>query len=136
MSNTFGAKPIEVIADLTLSGNNGDVRVSNDHEGDLIIRFPNQKSFFSLLNTRWPMRPGWNTLIQLNRSFYQNQQAIIIQVQDQPWLTLGKFSRPRINYRRVAAPYLTNTPSLKNGIYLLAAGLGATLLYLLFRKRN
>jgi hypothetical protein len=136
MSNTFGAKPIEVIADLTLSGNNGDVRVSNDHEGDLIIRFPNQKSFFSLLNTRWPIRPGWNTLIQLNRSFYQNQQAIIIQVQDQPWLTLGKFSRPRINYRRVAAPYLTNTPSLKNGIYLLAAGLGATLLYLLFRKRN
>ncbi|MGD1891122.1 MAG: hypothetical protein ACFB15_11080 [Cyclobacteriaceae bacterium] len=136
MSDTFGEKPIEVVADLTLSSSNGDVRVSNDHEGDLIICFPNQKSFFSLLNARWPMRPGWNTLVQLNRSFYKNRQAIIIRVQDQPWLTLGRFPRPRINYRKVAAPYLTNTTSLKNIMYLLAAGVGATLLYFLFRKRN
>ncbi|MEM9670952.1 MAG: hypothetical protein AAF992_00055 [Bacteroidota bacterium] len=136
MSNAFGKKPIKVVADLTLSSSNGDVQVSNDHEGDLIIRFPNQKSFFSLLNARWPMRPGWNTLVQLNRSFYENQQTIIIQVQDQPWLTLGRFPRPRINYRKVAAPYLTNTTSLKNIMYLLAAGVGATLLYFLFRKRN
>lgn len=136
MSNISGAKRIEVFADLSLSNNYGDVKVSNNHKGDLIIHFPNQKSFFSLLNARWPMRPGWNTLVQLNRSFYDNQQAVVIQVQDQSWLTLGKFPRPRINYRKIAAPYLTNTPSLKNGLYLVAAGLGATLLFLLFRKRN
>jgi len=136
MSDISGSKQIEVFADLSLSNNHGDVRVSNNHEGDLIIRFPNQKSFFSLLNTRWPIRPGWNTLVQLNRSFYDNQQTIVVQVQDQSWLTLGKFPRPRINYRKVAAPFLTNTSSLKNGLYVLAAGLGATLLFLLFKKRN
>ena len=136
MSNTSGSKNVQIFADLTLSNNNGDVKIFNDQDGHLIVRFPNQKSFFSLMNTRWPMRPSWNTLVQLNRSFYESQQAIIIQVQNQPWLTLGKFPRPRINYRKVTAPFLTNTPSLKNGLYLLAAGLGATLLFLLLRKRS
>lgn len=136
MPNASHAKSLQVIADLTLSNSQGDVRITNNSEGDLIIRFPNQKSFFKLLDIQWPFKPGWSTLSQLNRKFYGYQQSVIIQVEDQSWLTLGKFPRPRINYRKVTAPYINNTPFIKTGLYILAAALGATLLFSLFRKRN
>jgi len=127
---------VRVIADLLVTGSQGDIRVNNDSDGSLAVNFPNQQTFFSLLNAKLPFQSNWSTVVETNRMFYENNQPLVIRVNDQPWITLGKFPRPRINYQRVTYPFITNTPNLKVGVYILAAAVGASLLYALFRKRS
>ncbi len=136
MSYPSTSKNVRVLADLILNSPQGDIRINNDSDGSLIVSFPNQKSFFSLLNTKLPFQSNWSNIVKTNRAFYQNQQSFVVKVDDQPWITLGKFPRPRVNYRRVTYPFITNIPSIKIGLYILAAAAGATLLYALFRKRS
>ncbi|MGB3586292.1 MAG: hypothetical protein WBA23_07130 [Tunicatimonas sp.] len=136
MPSSSTSKNVRVLADLTVNGPQGDIRINNDSDGSLVVSFPNEKSFFSLINTKLPFKSNWSTVVKTNRTFYQNQQPLVVKVADQPWITLGKFPRPRINYQRVTYPLITNTPSIKTGLYILAAAAGATLLYALFRKRS
>ncbi|WKN42550.1 hypothetical protein [Tunicatimonas pelagia] len=136
MPTPSSRKSVRVLADLTVTGAQGDIRIDNDSDGNLVVSFPNQKSFFSLLSAKLPVKSSWNTVVEANRTFYQNNQPLVVKVDDRPWITLGKFPRPRINYQRVTYPFISNTPSLKTGLYILAAAVGATLLYTIFRRRN
>ena len=134
MPNTTSTKRTQVLADFVLSNSKGNIKFSNDIEGDLIIDFPNQESFFSLLNAQLPIRSSWNSVLRLNKALHRNGQAFVLKVDDRPWVTLGRYTRPHVNYRRVAYPFVSKTPSVKGVIYVLGVALGLTFLYALIYK--
>ena len=129
-------KNVRVLANLTVTSPKGNIQVGNDSDGSLEVLFSDKQPFFTLLNTQLPQQANWRTLIQTNKELYHNQQALVIKVKGRTWITLGKSSLPQINYHRLVLPYISNSPSLKNGVYIAGAAIGAALLYTIFRRRN
>ncbi|MEO0333984.1 MAG: hypothetical protein AAF223_20305 [Bacteroidota bacterium] len=129
-------KNVQVLADLTITSPKGNIQIENDSGGSLEVRFSDKQPFFALLNAQLSQQAGWRSLIQMNKELYRTKQALVVKVKGRTWITLGKSSLPRINYHRLALPYISNNPSLKNGLYVVGAAIGATLLYTIFRRRN
>ena len=42
------SKRVQVLADLTLENSRGTIRINNNKEGDLIVNFPDEDTFFNL----------------------------------------------------------------------------------------
>ena len=133
----FGmSHPVQVLADLTLENNHGSIQIRNNKEGDLVIDFPNEDALFDLQSIHWSSTSSWKILSRLNQAFYQNQQTVKVNVKGSNWATLGKASLPQFKYGKVVTRYVSRTPSVKISIYALLAALGASLLYVFFRRRN
>ena len=126
----------QVRADLTIESDQGNIRVTNNTNGDLLVDFPNNEAFFNILKVKWPIRLKWNTLFQLNKELYQSQQVLIVQLNNIPWVVLGSKSRPILNYLKVASSIITRKPLIKNSLIVITLSFTATLFYTLFRKRN
>lgn len=131
MSRTF-----QIIADLTLENEQGDIRLNNTAEGDLKIEFPNEETLFSLLGAEGPIPSDWRTLFRVNRLFYRNRQTVRIKVNDRPWVILGRSFYPRVSNLSVLPRYISRTTDLKPVLYSLGVGLGLALIFALIRKRN
>lgn len=130
------SKRVQVLADLTLENSRGTIRINNNKEGDLIVNFPDEDTFFNLQKINLPYISGWNSLLRINRAFRRNRQSVKINVKGSTWMTLGKSSRPQFNYGKVVTRYVSRTPSIKNTLYAAIAALTASFLYLFLKRRS
>lgn len=130
-------RTLKVIADMTLHHQDGDVKVQNDGEGNVVIHFPNNKTFNSFLKAKLPPgKSGGQLLRKANTPLYEQHQPVILRVRDEDWIVLGRSKSPDIKYAKVAIPYLAHSFSWKTALYVAGSGISAALAYLFFRKRN
>lgn len=129
-------KTLQVIADLTLHHENGDVKINNDDEGNVVVHFPDNKTFNLLLETKLPVKPEAEVIRKANAVLYEQHQPIIVRVNNEDWMVLGRSKKPEIKYGKVAVPYLTKSFSWKTAFYVVGSSLSAALIYLFIKKRN
>lgn len=128
---------LQITADLTLHHESGDVKVQHDHEGNLVVRFPNSKTFNVFLKSRLPSGKSTGQILRkYNTSLYEHHQPVILRVRNEDWIVLGRSEKPEIKYAKVAVPYLAHAFSWKPVIYAIGSGITTALLYLFFKKRN
>ncbi len=129
-------KRLQVTANLVLQHKHNEIKIQNDHEGSLIVQFPDNTSFNNFLKTKLPFKPNNKTIAKANTTLYEKGQPVIIKVKNEDWMVLGRSHKPEIKYAKVAVPYLSYNTSWKTVVYFLSGGIGAAFLYLLIRKRS
>jgi hypothetical protein len=136
------AKTIDVIADLTIELDGDKVKVTNDSDGDLVISFPNKQTLGKFIKTRFALSTDFSSLNRVNSVLRKEQQPVVLRVNDEDWVILGRYDNPVIKYAKLA-PLLLNhslSGSKPKDWYVLAGVLGgsvlAVLLYQLIRKRD
>ncbi len=131
-------KTTQVFADLKIAHPSGDVTVKNDDEGNVVVHFPDKRSFTSLLKNGASLKTSNKTLRQANKVLYQQQQPVVVKVEEADWIVLGRSQTPEIKYSKVAVPYLYLSTQFNWKTVLMAAGggIGAALLFLFLRRRN
>ncbi len=136
------AKTIDVIADLTIELDGDKVKVTNDSDGDLIINFPDKQILGKFMKTRFALSSDFSSLNRVNKALQKEQQPVVLRVNQEDWVILGRYDNPVIKYAKLAPLLLNNTLSGSESKewYVLAGVLGgsilAVLLYQLIRKRD
>ena len=136
------AKKIDVIADLTIELDGDKVKVTNDSDGDLVIDFPNKQTLGKFMKTRFALSSDFSSLNRVNKVLQQEQQPVVLRVNQEDWVILGRYDNPVIKYAKLAPLLLNNSfsGSKPKDWYVLAGVLGgsvlAVLVYQLIRKRG
>ena len=135
------SKTVEVIADLTLELDGDEIHVTNDADGDLVIHFPNKKTLGKFLKTRFALDASLSSLGRVNKRLKQEKQPVILRVNHEDWIVLGRYDNPVVKYNKLAPLLLNKSFSSDRKSWYIAAsvvggGLLAALLYRFIRKRN
>lgn len=133
-------KQLKVTADLIVQNSAGELKINNDPNGDLVLSFSNKKTFDNFLKSEFPVDTSASSLNKLNDTFREQQQPIIVRVNGEDWLVLGRDSKPKIKYLKVVPSYVASAYSTKS-ISLVAGSiiggiLGGVFLYSLFKKQD
>ncbi len=136
------AKTIDVIADLTIELDGDKVKVTNDSDGDLVIDFPDKQTLGKFMKTRFALSTDFSSLNRVNRVLQKERQPVVLRVNHEDWVILGRYDNPVIKYAKLA-PLLLNqsfSGSKQKNWYILAGVLGgsalAVLLYQLIKRRD
>jgi hypothetical protein len=130
------AKPVKVLADLTISNGAGDIKVNNDPDGSLVFNLPNRESLASLVNLPIPFKPSLKAIGKTNAALAEQRQPVIVRVNNEDWIVLGRDKKAMLKYAKLAPIYLKQQVSWKSGLYLLGAGAAAGLTYFFLKRRN
>ena len=134
------SKTVEVIADLTLELDGDKIRVTNDANGDLVIRFPSKKMLGKFLKARFALDASLSSLGRVNKRLKEEKQPVILRVDQEDWIILGRYDNPVVKYNKLAPVLLNKSLSNHRPWYIAASviggGLVAALLYHLIRKRS
>lgn len=134
------AKAIDIIADLTIELDGDKVKVTNDSDGDLVINFPSKQTIGKFMKTRFALSTDFSSLNRVNKLLQKEGQPVILRVNQEDWVILGRYDNPVIKYAKLAPLLLDNSISDQKNWYVLAGVLGgsvlAILLYQLIRKRD
>jgi len=134
------AKPVKIFADLSIQNGAGEIRLKNDADGSLVLDFPNSKAFNSFsenfLNAPIPFKPSFRSIGKANAALLERRQPVIVRVNHEDWVVLGRNPKASIMYRKLAPVYLKKQLKLKTALYILGSGIAVTLSVLFFRKRN
>ncbi len=136
------AKTIDVIADLTIELDGDKVKVTNDGDGDLVINFPNKQTLGKFMKTRFAFSTDFSSLNRVNKVLQRERQPVILRVNQEDWVVLGRYDNPVIKYAKLAPLLLDNSLSgaKPKDWFILAGVLGgsilAVLLYQLIKKRD
>ncbi|MGB3848594.1 MAG: hypothetical protein WA958_01405 [Tunicatimonas sp.] len=134
------AKTIDITADLTIELDGDKVKVTNDSDGDLVINFPSKQTLGKFLKTRFALSTDFSSLNRVNKLLRKEQQPVILRVNYEDWVVLGRYDNPVIKYAKLAPLLLDNTFSDRKDWYVLAGVLGgsvlAVLLYRLIKTRG
>jgi hypothetical protein len=130
------AKTVKVLADLSIQNGEGEIRIKNDQDGSLVFDFPSAKSFNSLSSVPIPFKPSFQAIGKANAALMEQRQPVIVRVDDEDWLVLGRDRKPSVKYFKLAPFYLKKQFSWKTALYIAGGGLGAALTYLAVKKRN
>ena len=135
------AKTVEVIADLTLALDGDEIRVTNDADGDLIIHFPNKKMLGRFLKARFALDASLSSLGRINKRLKQEKQPVILRVNHEDWIILGRYDNPVVKYNKLAPVLLNKSFSSDRKSWYIAAsvvggGLLAALLYRFIKKQS
>ena len=133
-------KQLEVTANLTVQNSAGELKINNDPNGDLVLSFSNKKTFDNFLKSEFPVDTSTSSLNKLNNTLREQQQPVVVRVKGEDWLILGRDSKPKIKYLKVAPSYVTSTYSTKSISFVIGSVvggvLGGILLYSLFKTRD
>ena len=136
------AKTIDVIADLTIELDGDKVKVTNDSDGDLVIDFPDKQTLGKFMKTRFALSTDFSSLNRVNKVLQKEGQPVVLRVNHEDWVILGRYDNPVVKYAKLAPLLLNNSLSSSNqkNWYVLVGILGgsvlAVLLYQLIRKRD
>ena len=132
------AKPIKIIADLSIQNRAGEIKVTNDENGSLLIDFPNKNSINTITDIPlpFPIRSGVQAIAKTNAALLEQRQPVIVRVDHEEWLVLGRDEKPLVKYLKLAPVYLKRYPNIKIALYMIGGGIGALLTYLIVKKRN
>ncbi|MFP4088911.1 MAG: hypothetical protein ACLFUB_13350 [Cyclobacteriaceae bacterium] len=130
------AKPVKIFADLSISNGSGEIRVTNDADGSLVIDLPNKESLESIVDLPIPFKPSFNAIGKTNAALAEQRQSVIVKVNNEEWIVLGRDKKATLNYVKLAPFYLKQNLSWKTGLYVLGGGLAAGLAYVLLKRRN
>jgi hypothetical protein len=134
------AKTIDITADLTIELDGDKVKVTNDSDGDLVINFPSKQTLGKFLKTRFALSTDFSSLNRVNKLLHKERQPVILRVNYEDWVVLGRYDNPVIKYAKLAPLLLDNTFSDRKDWYVLAGVLGgsvlAVLLYRLIKTRG
>ncbi len=130
------AKSVKVSADLRIQGANGEIKVTNEADGSLVIDFPNPRSFHSFADIPLPFKPGIRTIGKANAALWEQRQVVVVKVAQVDWLVLGRNPKAFVKYVKFIPIYLKQKLS-RNVMEYLAGGLmGLVFTYLIVKKRN
>ncbi len=134
------AKKIDIIADLTIELDGDKVKVTNDSDGDLVIDFPSKQTLGKFIRTRFALSTDFSSLNRVNKLLQKEQQPVILRVDHEDWVTLGRYDNPVIKYAQLAPLLLDNSFSDRKNWYILAGVLGggilAVLIYQLIKRQD
>lgn len=130
------AKPVKIIADLSIQNGSGEIKVKNDEDGSLVFDFPNAESFSSLADIPIPFKPSFQAIGKTNAALLEQRQPVIVRVNQEDWLVLGRDKKASIKYLKLAPIFLKKSFNWKTALYIAGGSLGATLAYFAFKKRN
>ena len=134
------AKTIEIIADLTLVLDGDTVEVTNDPDGDLVILFPNKRALGKFLTARLALNTGFSSLNRVNKLLLEQKQPVILRVNYEDWVVLGRYDNPVIKYVKLAPLLLNDNFADRQVWYVLGGVVGgsiaAALLYYAIKKRS
>ena len=134
------AKKIDIIADLTIELDGDTVKVTNDSDGDLVIDFPSKQTLGKFIKTRFALSTDFSSLNRVNKLLQKEQQPVILRVDHEDWVTLGRYDNPVIKYAQLAPLLLDDSFSDRKNWYVLAGVLGggilAVLIYQLIRRQD
>jgi hypothetical protein len=130
------AKPVKIIADLSIQNSSGEIKVKNDQDGSLVFDFPDRKSFHSFSEIPLPFKPSIQAIGKTNAALLEQRQPVIVRVENDDWLVLGRDKKASVKYMKLAPIYLKKQLNWKTAIYIAGGGLGAALTYLFIKRRN
>lgn len=129
-------KSVKVLADLSIQSGEDLINVKNDQDGSLVFEFPNAKSFNSLSSIPIPFKPGVQSINKANAALLEQRQPVVLRVDQEDWLVLGRDNKPSVKYFKLAPFYLKQQLTWKTALYIAGSGLGAALAYFAIRRRN
>ncbi|MEK6479655.1 hypothetical protein WJR50_19085 [Catalinimonas sp. 4WD22] len=127
-------KPVKVIADLSIQSETGEIKVNNADDGSLIFDFPNRQTFNNFSEIPLPFKPSLKAIGKTNAALLEQRQPVIIRVDHEDWIVLGKTSKASLKYIKLAPFYLKQQLSWKNSLYIIGAALGFALGYFAVKK--
>ena len=136
------AKKIDIVADLTIELDGDEVNVKNDNDGDLVIEFPNKQILKKFLKTRFALSTDFSSLNRVNKLLQEEQQPVILRVDHEDWVTLGRYDNPVIKYAKLAPLLFDGSLTFTDhkNWYVVAGVVGgsllAVLLYQLIKKQD
>jgi hypothetical protein len=129
-------KSVKVLADLSIQSGDEFINVKNDQDGSLVFEFPTAKSFNSLSSVPIPFKPGIQSISKVNTTLLEQHQPVILRVDQEDWLVLGRDRKPSVKYFKLVPFYLKKQLTWKTALYITGSGLGAALAYFAIKKRN
>lgn len=129
------AKPVKVIADLSIHNDAGEIKVTNDEKGSLVFDFPNRQSFNSFTEIPLPFKPSLKAIGKTNAALLEQRQPVIIRVNQKEWLVLGRDRKASVKYFKLAPSYLKDQFTWKTAVYILGGGVAAFFTYFFIKRR-
>lgn len=126
-------KPVKVIADLSIQSEAGEIKVNNAEDGSLVFDFPNRQTFNHFSAIPLPFKPSLKAIGKTNAALLEQRQPVIIRVDHEDWIVMGKTSKASLKYVKLAPFYLKQL-SWKDSLYLIGAALGFALGYFVVKK--
>lgn len=130
------AKPVKIIADLSIQSSAGEIKVKNDEDGSLVFDFPTPKSFNNFAELPIPFKPSFQAIGKTNAALLEQRQPVIVRVNQEDWLVLGRDSKPTLKYLKLAPVYLKKQLTWKTALYIAGGSLSAAIAYFAIKKRN
>ncbi|MDF9799058.1 hypothetical protein OKW21_004321 [Catalinimonas alkaloidigena] len=130
------AKPVKVFADLSIQSEDGEIIVKNADDGSLIFDFPTRQSFNNFTEVPLPFKPSLKAIGKANAALLQQRQPVVIRVDHEDWIILGKTPKATLKFVKLAPFYLKQNLSWKDSLYLVGTALGFAIGYLAIRKES
>lgn len=129
------AKPVKIMADLSIRNGAGEIKVSNDKDGSLVFDFPNRQSLNSFTDIPLPFKPSLRAIGKTNAALLEQRQPVIVRVNQKEWLVLGRDRKASVRYLQFAPSYLKDRFTWKTALYILSSGAAAFLAYFLVKRQ-
>ncbi|WPP49930.1 hypothetical protein [Catalinimonas niigatensis] len=130
------AKPVKVMADLSIRNGAGEIKVTNDEQGSLIFDFPNRQSLDIFTTIPLPFKPSLKAIGKTNAALLEQRQPVIVRVNQKDWLVLGRDKKATVQYLKFAPSYLKKQFIWKNALYILSSGIAVVLAYFLVKRQR
>lgn len=130
------AKPVKVMADLSIRNGAGEIKVTNDEQGSLVFDFPNRQSLDRFTEIPLPFKPSLRAIGKTNAALLEQRQPVIIRVNHKEWLVLGRDRQASVQYLKFAPTYLKKQFTWKTALYILSSGIAAVLAYFLIKRQR